>query len=575
MEEKNACRKVIVFMAIFVLLPTNVCINAQDYDMNIINDSIMLSRELCIEKTVNQNEDIKLNFSAYNDTYIDENIPDKNFGFDSYLRINGKFHKSKQGLIKFNLSCIPESIEVNKAFLKLYYFGYEGEEFDSRVLSVNRVLSEWSENETTWESKPLVAEYSDIKDIKTDFEYIDFSVKDDVNYFIANPQYNNGWSIQEFGGNPKYGDILFCSREFENHEMIPILEIEVQPNKINKVIVDDNIPDTCPCLGKLRFKDIESAYNRVWSKGIIFVEPGYYDECIEINKIVNLEGNVSREGNKPIIVNSKQTAITFYRSSNGSTMTNFVIASNESCHDYDPLISIQNVVKPLGLPFGLTITSCNITNNRFQDGGNGKTGIYLRNAQQVLISDCNVSYFNLGIYMNGASLSCCMNHCNITKNNVGIKIEDSDNFIIDKCKIFRNYVMGIHINTCDNIDVIHCDIVENGLGIQFNSYFEVLYYLVLLNGPGRGAGIMIEHIDGKIDADTKDRSCIENCNIHNNTGWALFIFDGFIDASNNYWGHPSGPSGLTLGLYLFGYPIWGFGGGYISWRQPQRKWVPH
>src|SRR5205085_3575243 len=108
---------------------------------------------------------VSTTLSPTDDTYIQEGYPTTNrcsyemfwVGYDGQLYSQ---HGINRALIKFSLANLPPGALVQKAQLILYrstFADYQNQ--PSRVFSVYRVGSAWSECSATWSAQPAMAEF--------------------------------------------------------------------------------------------------------------------------------------------------------------------------------------------------------------------------------------------------------------------------------------------------------------------------------------------------------------------------------------------------------------------------------
>jgi hypothetical protein len=82
------------------------------------------------------------------DADINENDPDTNSGFSSYLTVSQT--PNKRTYLKFDFSTIPSEAIIQSATLQLYQSGYEGS--GDRIYDLYLVNNSWNEDTITWNS---------------------------------------------------------------------------------------------------------------------------------------------------------------------------------------------------------------------------------------------------------------------------------------------------------------------------------------------------------------------------------------------------------------------------------------
>jgi len=127
-----------------------------------------------------------------NDTYIDNNSVDTNYGNKSTMNVEGD---SFYGMIKFDLSSIPETATIESATISLYY---NSTSEDSRYIDFHRILQDWNESNVTWGNWYHENNYNSSANILGGIsgkQYHNWSDDIDVKYFHNNSVKNYGWLI--------------------------------------------------------------------------------------------------------------------------------------------------------------------------------------------------------------------------------------------------------------------------------------------------------------------------------------------------------------------------------------------
>lgn len=95
--------------------------------------------------TIPQSE-ISKTFSPAADSFMDEYLPDNNYGSDWYLRLK---YDTKRSLIRFDLETIPTSAQVTNATMWLYAYNRQGTAGPVELLAY-RLRRPWVQSEVTW-----------------------------------------------------------------------------------------------------------------------------------------------------------------------------------------------------------------------------------------------------------------------------------------------------------------------------------------------------------------------------------------------------------------------------------------
>jgi hypothetical protein len=80
------------------------------------------------------------------DTYIDAGSPTRNYGTDDKFEVRPDNSADRRGLLKFDLSSIPQNAIISSATLYLY----EKDNKAGQLTHIYRVTSNWNENTVTW-----------------------------------------------------------------------------------------------------------------------------------------------------------------------------------------------------------------------------------------------------------------------------------------------------------------------------------------------------------------------------------------------------------------------------------------
>ncbi len=175
------------------------------------------------------------------DSFLQELAPNTNHDQKFFIRVGVEQNiKKTRGVIRFNLSSIPEGTDINSAQLRLFFFRIPGaDSFADKTHSVHRILPgrNWSESTVTWNSinstdfwsspggdfNPNATDSVIINSQKMGFIY--WNVTKDVQYFISTGN-NFGWVIKEQEENESFTRRDYRSSEyFQNPSQRPALII--------------------------------------------------------------------------------------------------------------------------------------------------------------------------------------------------------------------------------------------------------------------------------------------------------------------------------------------------------------
>jgi len=167
---------------------------------------------------------------ALDDSYVDANHVEGNFGGDDYMYLDG----SRKGLVQFGTKYLY-GLAVTSATLKLYIHGTA---IDSTV-DVIRITGSWTEGSVTFASEP-----SDVgtptANAYVEEGYADWmiwDVWDDVDAFVSGSEENHGWKIVTDGA------VAVRAKEY-GYATAPVLEIGFLNPSIESCNIDGDTTDT-------------------------------------------------------------------------------------------------------------------------------------------------------------------------------------------------------------------------------------------------------------------------------------------------------------------------------------------
>jgi len=171
------------------------------------------------------------------DATIEANHPNSSTGSSKFLCVRNDYGEGGSSgwgwytLIKFDISSIPSETVIASAKLKLYYHHWRDNNPKGHKLKLYRIMEDWDEDTVTWNNSPersLDSSSSSIVPYSTD-TWIVWDVTEDVQKFINGNLPNYGWEIVDitYWGMPDIPTIYFCSKEYDDSDYIPYLEIKI------------------------------------------------------------------------------------------------------------------------------------------------------------------------------------------------------------------------------------------------------------------------------------------------------------------------------------------------------------
>jgi parallel beta-helix repeat protein len=161
-----------------------------------------------------------ISYATY-DSYISQRNENQSYGSDTCLKVSNsdaenisEYHH--QSLLYFNLSYIPQLIQINHVSLFLYFYQSNSNNSYGRNLSVRRITSQWQHHNVTWFNRPSnSSENTTISSVPQQFGWMSWNVTKDVISFIKRNETNFGWTIMdlEAWGKNNIPLILFKSKE--------------------------------------------------------------------------------------------------------------------------------------------------------------------------------------------------------------------------------------------------------------------------------------------------------------------------------------------------------------------------
>lgn len=132
-------------------------------------------------------------------------------------------------LIKFDLSSLPEDVNVVSATLYLYYWLYEDNDPEGRELTCRRLTEDWDEDTLTFNNQPDRSEQVTSEAVVPDaYGWMDWDLTSGVESFLEDPPVDNyGWIITD---EEDYGAVNIPVTNFRSKEygsVIPYLVVEM------------------------------------------------------------------------------------------------------------------------------------------------------------------------------------------------------------------------------------------------------------------------------------------------------------------------------------------------------------
>lgn len=271
-------------------------------------------------------------------------------------------------------------------------------------------------------------------------------------------------------------------------------------------------------------KIINSTFSNKGSGVYISGQWGRYNKIIDCNMTNNSNG------------------IRFYLNANNNLISNCTVFKNRNYGIVFTNNVLSNIIENCIISFnelsGISFYNsfadqegCNnniINNSKILN--NYKHGIYFLNNQNKItkynnITNCNISY---------------------NKNN-GIRFSSPCNNNISNCNIFLNNWSGISTSYSSFNNITNCTISKNndtGINLTFNSLGNLIKWNFIHNNYN---GIYFK---------SNSNATVHYNEIHNNTNYGVNNTDSsvIVNATYNWWGHPSGPydpsdDTATGGLY--------------------------
>ena len=168
--------------------------------------------------------------SPVKDAYVDEDMPDSNYGEGSLLKVGyveDEELKELQIFISFNISAFRYKA-VQSVKLKLFCTQPYG---ITRTFQIRRITQDWNETDITWNNRPSVS--SDYINVVFNLTSNDWWVVDVTSLYVAGETI--GFRIADVS-TPQYCENTFTSREYSDPAYRPVLEVTYEPYDVSGVV---------------------------------------------------------------------------------------------------------------------------------------------------------------------------------------------------------------------------------------------------------------------------------------------------------------------------------------------------
>lgn len=182
-----------------------------------------------------------IGLTASKDVWIEDSFNKNNNDFI----VIGKYkdYNKKRSLLQFELSRIPSNAKIKKAFINLYYYGYECHDngrLEPTEAKIHQVLKQWDENSATKSKSTSLEKWDEaflrigtdtmpkpesVVNISTDAGFKSFDVTSLVQKWVSKKEPNYGILIWTPAEEKDGCDIRFYSREHSDVQNIPRLFI--------------------------------------------------------------------------------------------------------------------------------------------------------------------------------------------------------------------------------------------------------------------------------------------------------------------------------------------------------------
>ena len=134
-----------------------------------------------------------------------------------------------RGLFKFDLTSLPEDMQIQSAYLNLYHnptSGHEGHA-GNNIAWISKVVGNWDEFAVNWNNQPATTNENQVTippSASATQNYLEIPVTDIVQDMIENPDANNGFQIMlQF--EEIYRSLIFASSDHPSSGLWPMLVV--------------------------------------------------------------------------------------------------------------------------------------------------------------------------------------------------------------------------------------------------------------------------------------------------------------------------------------------------------------
>jgi len=275
---------------------------------------------------------------------------------------------------------------------------------------------------------------------------------------------------------------IVTSKKFETSRLLS--------NKNIIYVDDDNIYGPWDGTQEHPYRFINDGISNSTDKDLIFVFNGIYNETIEINKSISLQG----ENKSQTIIDGVYNKEIINITENSIELLNFTI-KNSGGYSYNTAIKINSKNNQ--------IKKCEIYRT--------KIGVLLNNAINNEIDNCTFHTNGEAILLDSSDKN-TVTGCVFTHNSIGTHFEKSNYINISYCYAYENGI-SYYINNSEEINIYLCNISDNCVnlgGIFIENSFNISIYNSIIRHNGAG-----------ISVSSSNKIYITNCDIIKNTHFAI------------------------------------------------------
>jgi flagellar basal body-associated protein FliL len=195
-------------------------------------------------------------------------------------------------LIKFDISGIPESVDINTATLKLFATNYGTDGDSPSDLKIDRNIQDWSEGSVLWASKPSSVYLNEKSDIGGAIEWVSFDVKETVESWVSGEHSNYGFKLRP--GDDDF-DVKFSSSERSSNAPVllvnyDVIEVKTPPADLTAPLITDVVTsDVTTTTAKVTYVTNEPATSRIEYGDFSTTESFMADDTLKTSHEFNLE----------------------------------------------------------------------------------------------------------------------------------------------------------------------------------------------------------------------------------------------------------------------------------------------